>query len=320
LADRFSRLGELPREALDLLQRIRDLSLIDDLAQSTERGTQEAEVGYDPEFVTRMVELMELFGRWFDSEVRGTERLPEQGPVLLVGNHSGPNADPDSPAIMAAWYRKNGFAKPLVVLTYDAVFGIPRVKDFFRRLGQVPANAENAGAALDTGAAVLVYPGGTREIARPWIDRNRIDLCGRKGFIRLALRHGVPVIPVVSHGGHESSIVFTRGDVIAKRLRLDRIRLEELPVAWTLPWGIVVGPIPALLPLPVKVTVQVCEPLDWSQYGPEDAEDPEVLDRCYEEITSIMQLTLDELAAEIPVPLLNRILRLLPGRSRRADP
>jgi len=84
-----------------------------------------------------------------------------------------------------------------------------------------------------------------------------------------------------------------------------------MPLAFTLPWGVVLGPIPALLPLPAKVTVQVCEPLDWSHLGPEDAEDPVVLERCYSEVETVMQRTLDELVKENPFPLARRLQKLV---------
>ena len=264
---------------------------------------------HDPAFLSRVVPLMEVYGRYFDAEVRGAERFPQRGPVLLVGNHSGPNCDPDTPALMAAWYRKNGFQSPLVVLSYDPIFTVPGAGDFFRRLAQVPANTRNAEAALDRGAAVLVYPGGLEDIARPWTERNRVVLAGHKGFIKLALRKGVPVIPIVSHGGHESSIVLTRGRRIAKALGLHRFRTYSMPLIFTIPWGIVVGPIPAI-PIPTKVTLQVCEPLDWSRLGPEDAENPNAVQQCYDEIQSVMQRALDELAKEYPHPIAARVVNL----------
>lgn len=267
---------------------------------------------HDPGFLARVVPLMALYGRYFDAEVRGVERLPRGGPVLLVGNHSGPNCDPDTPVLMAAWYRKNGVQSPLVVLSFDAIFSVPGARSFFRRLAQVPANHRNAEAALDRGAAVLVYPGGLEEIARPWTERNRIELANHKGFIKLALRKGVPVIPVVSHGGHESSIVLTRGRFIARALGLEKLRAYSMPVVLTIPWGLVVGPVPSI-PIPTKVTVQVCQPMRWSHLGPEEAEDAEVLQRCYDEIQSVMQRTLDELAREHPHPVLTRVIGLVQG-------
>jgi 1-acyl-sn-glycerol-3-phosphate acyltransferase len=175
----------------------------------------------------------------------------------------------------------------------------------------VPANHRNADAALDRGAAVLVYPGGLEDISRPWTERNQIELAGNKGFIKLALRKGVPVIPVAGHGGHESSIVLTRGRFIAKALGLHKYRTYSMPLTFTLPWGVVLGPIPSLLPIPTKVTMQVCKPMDWSRFGPEDADDPEVLEQCYQEIHSVMQSALDDLAKEHPYPILSRLRGVL---------
>jgi 1-acyl-sn-glycerol-3-phosphate acyltransferase len=40
-------------------------------------------------FVTRVLELTNLMMRYFSPEVSGVENVPETGPVLLIGNHSG---------------------------------------------------------------------------------------------------------------------------------------------------------------------------------------------------------------------------------------
>ena len=114
-----------------------------------DRAQEVIEFEHDPEFLARIVPWMERYGRYFDSEVRGAERLPRSGPALLVGNHSGPNNDPDTPALMAAWYRKNSVDNPLVVLSFDLIFSVPKAGAFFRKLCQVPANHRNAEAALD---------------------------------------------------------------------------------------------------------------------------------------------------------------------------
>jgi 1-acyl-sn-glycerol-3-phosphate acyltransferase len=289
---------------------------IDAWGEAMEEALQEDIFQYDADFTERVVDLMEVYGRYFDSEVRGIDCLPESGPMLVVGNHSGLNSEPDTPAVMAAWYRKRGFEYPLTVLSFDPIFAIPKVKNFFRRLGQVPASAENAEAVLASGASVLVYPGGGYELARPWTERNNVCLAGRKGFIKLALRTGAPVVPVVGHGGHNTSVVLTRGEGIAKALGLNKLRFDVMPLAFVLPWGVVLGPIPALVPLPAKVTVQVCEPLDWSHLGPEDADNPDVLEQCYREVETIMQATLDALVAENPFPLARRVWKLLTKKKR----
>jgi hypothetical protein len=100
----------------------------------------------------------------------------------------------------------------------------------------------------------------------------------------------------------------TRGERFVKLLSLDKVRMDGAPLLFQIPWGISSPAMPGV-PLPAKITVQVCAPLDWSRFGPEGADDPAVLEQCYEEITSIMQTTLDALAIENPRPLLGRFVR-----------
>jgi 1-acyl-sn-glycerol-3-phosphate acyltransferase len=284
-------------------------------AEVVERQLTEPAFQRDPRFLKALVPLMQIFARYFDAEVRDLDRIPEQGAALLVGNHSGGGLTPDTSAVFAAWYAQRGIERPLIGLGFDAAFTIPLIGDVMRRMGQVPASAENAARALDEGLPVLVYPGGDHELFRPWRERNRIDLAGRKGFIRLALQKQVPVVPVVGHGGHDNLIVLMRSERLASWLGLKRIRMGNLPLVWQLPWGVSI-PGPFYIPMPAKITVQVCEPLDWSAYGPEAADEPEILDRCYAEITEVMQETLSGLARENPWPVARRLRSLLPGGKR----
>jgi 1-acyl-sn-glycerol-3-phosphate acyltransferase len=268
----------------------------------------------DEAFLERLLPLMEFFARYFDGEVSGFETLPAQGPMLLVGNHSGGVIVPDTAVTLAAWYRERGIEDPLLGLAFDAAFGIPGFETLMRKLGEIPASHENAERALETGNSLLVYPGGARETFRPWTDRNRIVFSGHKGFVKLALRTGVPVVPVVAHGGHHTTFVLSRGDDIAKRLGPGVLPISVAPLVFQIPWGVSIPILPGI-PLPAKIRVELGPPLDWSHYGPEAAGDPKIVDRCYEEITGRMQLTLDRLARDLPYPVVQRVLGLF-SRSR----
>ena len=296
----------LPPSVVSAVQRFMKAGFWNRWAEATEAHLQEPAQQFDPDFMRRLVAKMEIFTSYFGAEVRGMDRVPKS-PVLLIGNHSGGIITPDTSAVYAAWYRARGFDDPLMGLAFDGIYGVPGWRELMRKIGQMPASMDNAEAALGQGHSVLLYPGGAYEVFRPWKDRNRIAFKGRKGFIRLALRAGVPVVPVVGHGGHETTIVLTRGERLAKLLGLDRVRMDGAPVLFQIPWGISTPATPGL-PLPAKITVQVCEPLDWSRFGPEAADDPEVLEQCYQETISIMQTTLDTLAIENPQPLLTRFL------------
>lgn len=301
---------KLPPRVVRAVQRFMESSVLNRWADATEAHLHQPARQFDPEFMRKLVPKMETFARYFDAEVRGMGRVPKS-PVLLIGNHSGGIVTPDTSAVYVAWYRTRGFDDPLLGLAFDGIFGVPGWRELMRKIGQMPASMDNAEAALGDGSSVLLYPGGSYEVFRPWKERNRIVFNDRKGFIRLALKAGVPVVPVVGHGGHETTFVLTRGERLAKLLSAQRVRMDGAPIMFQVPWGVSLPALPGV-PLPARITVQVCEPLDWTRFGPEAVDDPAVLDRCYEEITSVMQATLDALALENPRPLLSRL------RSRRA--
>lgn len=302
----LGRLGDALRD------RLRALDLVDAWAASTERALEADPFQRDLTFLRGMLRLMEIFARYFDGEVRGLDRLPACGPMLLVGNHSGGSLTPDTSVFFVAWYRARGLEAPLIGLAFDAAFGVPGFETLMRKIGEVPASRANAQRALEAGHAVLVYPGGDHEAFRPWTERNRIDFHGRMGFVELALRLGVPVVPVVSHGGHHTTIILSRGEWLGRLFGTERIRTPTFPIAFQIPWG--VSPplgIPGI-PLPAKITTEVLSPMPWAHLDAAAADDPAVVARCYDEITTRMQATLDTLAAEHPHPVLSRLRGLVP--------
>src|SRR5262245_57976575 len=254
----------------------------------------------DPDYIRENLSLSWLIASiWFRGEVRNMERIPEDGPVLLVGNHPGRTTTPDTNVFTLAFNTYFGVEQPFYQLAHNLVLTSP-VGPYLRKFGTVAASHENARKALDAGAAVLVYPGGDWEVNRPTWQANRIDFAGRRGFVRLALDAGVPIVPVVSAGGQETAIFLTHGKRLSRLLRLDKLlRLKTLPVNLSLPWIVNVGDFLGHLPLPAKITVQVMEPIDLRErYG----KDPD-RDQVYRDITTSMQDQLTELAAERRLPV-----------------
>ncbi len=247
---------------------------------------------------------------YFSPEVRGLDRLPVTGPALVVGNHSCLFYMPEVWVSACAIMERRGVEASLYALGYDLLFAIPGVESVIRRLGAVPAGAREAESALGHGACVVVYPGGDWEAARPWAQRNQVDFGGRKGFVRLALRCGVPVVPVVAHGGHHAVVVVTRGDRLARAAGLHGIRIKVFPFLAGLPFGLASVLTPPL-PMPAQVTVEFLPALDWSAYGPGAERDEKVVAACYDEITGILQAALDRLSAERPHPVIDGTMRLM---------
>src|SRR4051794_34185421 len=193
----------------------------------------------DPDYIRESLpRLWLLASLYFRGEVRGLGNIPEEGPVLLVGNHSGGNLTPDTSVFTLAFSSYFGVERSFYQLAHNLVLSMPGLS-FLRKFGTVAASHENAEKALSSGAALLVYPGGDHEVHRPSWESGRVDFDGRRGFIRLALKHDVPIVPVVAIGGQETSLFLTQGKGIAKALGLDRaLRLKVLPISLGLPWGL----------------------------------------------------------------------------------
>lgn len=257
----------------------------------------------DPDFIRRALPAIAAYTSYFTPEVRRLDRVPVDGPALLVGNHSGLFYMPEVWTCGQAILERRGIDEPAYVLAYDLLFAVPGVGPFLRRLGAVPASSSEAEPALARGACVVVYPGGDREACRPWTQRNEVDFDGRTGFVRLALRCGVPVIPVVAHGGHHAVVVLARGERLARAAGLGPLRVNVFPLLAGPPFGVtsILTPPP---PLPAHLTMEFLPALDWTGYGPGAADDTRIVSACYEEITGRMQVALDRLSAECPHPVL----------------
>src|SRR4051812_39004824 len=255
----------------------------------------------DPDYIRETLPRMWLLSSlYFRGEVRGLGNIPDEGPALLVGNHSGGNLTPDTTVFSLAFHAYFGVERPFHQLAHNLVLSMPGL-GFLRKYGTVAASHENARKALSSGAAVLVYPGGDREVHRPTWQSGRVDFGNRKGYIKLALDEDVPVVPVVAIGGQEPALFLSQGEWLAKLLLLDRLfRLKVLPISLAPPWGLNVGDMLGHLPLPAKITIEALPAIDLRrEFGP----DPDI-DDVYEHLVRQMQETLDALAAERRYPVL----------------
>lgn len=250
----------------------------------------------DPAYLAKVLPLLKVAMRgWFRSEVTGMERVPEGG-ALMVSNHSGGLLAMDVPIIAVAFADEFGVERPLHVLAHDLLFtasGDP----LFRRLGFLPADRENADALLRSGSVTIVFPGGDYDVFRPTSRAATVDFDGRTGYVRTAIRAGVPIVPVVSHGGQEAQLFLSRGEAIGRLLRLDKVLRSPLfPISFGFPFGLT-GALPVNLPLPTKIRTTVLDPIHPGDVG----EDPAEIDAL---VRTRMQEELDRLASERRFPVL----------------
>jgi 1-acyl-sn-glycerol-3-phosphate acyltransferase len=298
--------GKLPDSEIRTEPRAPEPSLLTRLIsafaeQATQRIPRADLDERDPDYIREKLPRLWLAASlWYRGEVRGLGNIPDTGPVLLVGNHSGGNMTPDTLVFTLAFSTYFGVERAFFQLAHNLVLSMPGLA-WLRKFGTVAASPSNARQALDSGAALLVYPGGDYDVHRPVWRRNQIDFGGRKGFIRLAIEQDVPIVPVVSIGGHETALFLTRGERLAKLLALDRLfRLKVLPISIAVPWGLNVGDMLGHIPLPAKITIETLPAIDLrAEFGPQ----PD-LDDVYDHLIRLMQDALDALAAERRFPVL----------------
>jgi 1-acyl-sn-glycerol-3-phosphate acyltransferase len=246
----------------------------------------------DPHVIGALLPALRRFNRFYLRLARdGLEHVPAT-PALFVANHNGGILGPDLFCTLATLWEVRGPAAPVYALAHD--FAMRQLRPLGRLLqvfGGMRATPENALRVLAAGGQVLVYPGGDLDAYRHSALRDRVVLGRRTGFVRVAQRARVPIVPIVAQGAHRSAYVFSDGAALARLLRLRSwARLERFPLALALPWGLAVGPCLPYLPLPFPIRLRVL---------PAMAVDPDADPAAVRErVRARMQAALDALAAE----------------------
>jgi len=245
-----------------------------------------------------------IYRHYFRVQTRGWEHIEPYRQALYVGSHNGGLAAPDLPMFFYDWFRRFGYEPAVYGLMHAKVWQVyPDVGKLAAKIGAVPFYSRNALTLLKSGASVLVYPGGGQDAFRPHRLRDRICFNNRTGFIRLALWHEIPIVPLISWGAHDTLMVL--GDCYTQAKYLHEqgmpwpfgIDPEVLPIYLGLPWGLAVGPVPHI-PWPVQMHTQVCPPITFDRYGYAASRDKPYVQACYRQVVDTMQRALTALAQE----------------------
>ncbi len=254
------------RWALDVEQAIR---------KRMEAGTR---TEHDPDLERALAPLaLPLYSLWWRVETDGIENIPTEGPALLAANHSG-TLPLDGAMLKLAVLKEHGRSPWL--LAGDLVFEIPLFRDLVRMTGNARADREESASLLRSGELLGVFPEGYKGIGKGWAKRYQLQRFGRGGFVELCLETGAPVIPVAIIGAEEAYPMVANLGFLARRLGLPYV-----PVTPTWP---LLGPL-GLIPLPSKWIIAFGEPIPMIDYGPDAAQDTQLVLELTEQVRRTVQ-------------------------------
>ena len=233
-----------------------------------------------------MEPLLDFYYRyWFRVEVEGVENVPSEGGALLVSNHSGA-LPPDAPMIMQAIRHEHPRPRPLYMLGENWFKGYPGVGLLANKIGLVGAHPANAQRLLrDEGRLALVFPEGQKGSRKLYWQRYRLRRFGRGGFVRTAIRAGVPIVPVAVVGAEEAMPIFAHVPLLQRLTGL-----IYFPINHAFPHF---GLAAAGMYLPAKFKIRFLEPIDLSAHGADDADDVALVQAIAEDIRGRIQTELD---------------------------
>ncbi|AEF40832.1 lysophospholipid acyltransferase family protein [Hoyosella subflava] len=243
-----------------------------------------------------------LCDRYFRLEISGWDRLPTE-PSLLVGVHSGGSLTIDAWTLVHAWHRHFDGKRILHGTAHDVLMAAPVLGDYFKAVGVIPASRRGVSAALQGGRDVVVWPGGEQDAMRSWNKRDKAVLAGRKGFVRQAIRSGVPIVPVATIGGHDTVFVLSEGRSLARWSGLSkRLRGATMPIISGFPFPLAIEILPMHIPLPAKIRTEILEPI-MVDSDPDRVNDAEYVDAIYQQVESAIQAGMDRLAQRRRFPI-----------------
>ena len=271
-----------------------DERVADVLALLRQRLTGEYDVdefGFDRQLTESVFlpMLRPLYRNWFRIEAIGAKQLPEDGPALVVANHSGTIAL-DALMLAVAVHDEHPSHRFLRLLGADIVFRMPGLSEIARKSGGTLACNPDAERLLKAGELVGVFPEGFKGIGKPFADRYKLARFGRGGFVSAALRTGTPIIPVSIVGAEEIYPLLGNIRPLARLLGA-----PYFPVTPTFPW---LGPL-GLVPLPSKWLIEFGEPIQTADMT-DSADDPMVVFNLADQVRETIQQTLHKLLERRP--------------------
>lgn len=209
----------------------------------------------DLAYVEKILPVFKRLRNYSRVQMDGLEHIPG-GPALLVGNHTGwLGLD----YIFTALSIYEGLDRPVRGMAHPAWFQNPATKRFAEKCGVIKISKDAIKERLLGGDLVMMFPEGEKGAFRPGSDYQLEPFA--RGFIRVAMETGIPVIPVCILGGEEANPVGSR--------------IESYEQLVNMKGGL---PIPKnLIPKPVKWRIRALPAIDLAGYGGADAADHDLV-------------------------------------------
>jgi 1-acyl-sn-glycerol-3-phosphate acyltransferase len=249
----------------------------------------------DPDYIRAWMPVAEFFSRYyFRVRLQGVHNIPATDPVIFVGNHSGGLSTPDTAMAAHAFWTHCGPDRAVYALVDPGIFKIKPLDRHIMKVGGLAATPRMAERVLEAGRSILIYPGAGDEAYRSYGNRNVIDLRDRSAYIRLAIRHRAPIVPVVCAGGHETLVVLDDGEALATALGLDRLGVTRLPLTYSWPHGLAYG-VHHNLPFPARLDLAIGQPITLTGFTRAMGRDRDIVRTCHQHVESRMQAMMDAL-------------------------
>ena len=192
-----------------------------------------------------------VYRKWFRVEWEGLEKIPTDGGALLVANHAAAIPS-DAPVIMHGI--ETELQRPVYGLADNYFRTLPGIGTLWSRLGGLPAHPDNARRLLaEQNQLVLVFPEGSKGPGKLYSERYQLRRFGRGGFVEIAMRSGVPVVPIAVVGAEESMPTLFRVPYLASLLGTPYVPITANMLAF--------GPAGLGMYFPAKFKLRVLDPV-----------------------------------------------------------
>ena len=200
-----------------------------------------------------------LYEKWFRVEWEGLEKIPTEGGALLVANHAAAIPS-DAPVIMHGI--ETELERPVYGLADQYFKRLPFVGTMWARTGGVVAHPDNAYRLLrEQQQLVLVFPEGSKGPGKTYNERYRLRRFGRGGFVEIAMRAGVPIVPIAVVGAEESMPILFKLPALSKALGLPYV-----PITANM---LLLGPLGTVGYFPAKFKLRVLDPVSFDDVEPD---------------------------------------------------